>query len=64
MHYLEPFHGTWVVRKKFDADFMFGPFSNEGDAHFIVEMLNSEKITVNEGEWYGKESVEESHSIY
>ena len=65
MYHVKPFMNHWVIKHYIAKDFIFGPFETEGDAHFICEMLNTEKITVNFGvEHNGKEDTEESHTIH
>jgi hypothetical protein len=56
MYYSETCLSGWLIKKSYEDDFVFGPFVSEGDAYFIVEMLNSEKLSINVGELHGQES--------
>lgn len=64
MYYVEAFHDMFIVKKKDDEDFLFGPFNNFGDAWFIGQMFLTNKILFNKDEDYGKENVEDTHTVH
>jgi hypothetical protein len=64
MYYVEAYLNAWLIKKVYDSVFTFGPFNNEGDAHFVCEMLNHDKLRFKVGTGYGEEGTKESHPVY
>lgn len=62
--HLEPFFQHWSIKDRENADFIFGPFENESDAYFVVQMFNSGKIKFSKDGNHGKENFEEPNSVY
>lgn len=64
MYYVEAYLNAWLIKKAHDDMFTFGPFLNESDASFVVEMLNNDKLSFKVGTGYGEEGIEDTHSVY
>jgi hypothetical protein len=64
MYYVEAYLNAWLIKKAHDDVFVFGPFNNEGDASFICEMLNNDKLNFKVGTGYGEERIKESYPVY
>ncbi|MDK2600736.1 hypothetical protein QO179_24890 [Bacillus stercoris] len=64
MYYIEPFFNEWMIKKEYDDVFLFGPFESEGDAHFVSEMLNQDKLRVKLGVGYGEEDIKDTKTVH
>jgi hypothetical protein len=64
MYYIEAYLNAWLIKKAHDDVFTFGPFESEADAYFVCEMLNNDKLRFKVGVGYGKESIEDTQSVY
>lgn len=64
MYYTYKWLNAHVIRHSEDRDLLFGPFTNQGDAHFVVEMLNTGTLQLRGEVEDGKQDLEESHTVY
>lgn len=64
MYFYESYYDCWMIKHSLEDEVMFGPFSDEGDVHFVVEMLNKGKLNMNLGESYGKEDSKEQNTVH
>jgi hypothetical protein len=64
MYYIEAYLNAWLIKKQYDDVFTFGPFESQGDAWFVCEMLNNDKLRFEVGTGYGKEALKESYPVY
>lgn len=64
MYYYYKWSTVWVIRKKFDEDFVFGPFHCEEDADMVCNMLNKGSLTFKEDDSYAEEDTENTYTIY
>ena len=55
MYYHYKWADVYVIKKNGDNDFIFGPFNDEGDAFFMVEMLNAGRMIFSEDDKNGEE---------
>jgi hypothetical protein len=64
MYYPQLYSGLWVIRHATDDGFAFGPFHSEQDAHFIAQLLETNKIKIVEDDDHGKEGTEDTDSVH
>lgn len=64
MYYIEAYLNAWLIKKVYDDVFVFGPFNDEGDASFVCEMLNNDKLNFKVGTGYDEEAIKKSNPVY